>query len=204
MVNIYKLLDPDTLKIRYVGKTIEPLNRRLCKHMYNRNNKSKIAKWCRKLHRENKRPIIELIEEVRDSIWGEKEKYWIKYYKDKGCDLMNLLPGGENEQQSYQHTEEAKQKISKANKRPKSKEWMENAAEAMRKVRCKTILKLDKENNILDKYDSFPEAAKDVWSHNYQSAVKNIHACCNYKRKTAYGFVWRYENVESEDKELQR
>lgn len=39
----------------------------------------------------DKKPIIELIEEVDNSIWQEREKYWISKYSN----LINLTEGGD-------------------------------------------------------------------------------------------------------------
>lgn len=35
-----------------------------------------------------------------------------------------------------------------------------------------------------------------------KNVIKNIHACCNNKRKSAYGYKWIYKSIESKDKEL--
>ena len=52
--------------------------------------------------------------------WQELEKYWIKYYKDKGCDLLNHTEGGEG-QSGRKLSKEHKDKISKNNKKTNAK-----------------------------------------------------------------------------------
>jgi hypothetical protein len=203
MVNIYKLLDPITNEIRYIGKTKEALNKRLGKHIFNRTGNSKVQKWCRKLHKENKRPIIELIEKCSFDKWEEREKYWIAFYRNRSDKILNILDGGDNHSTGFKHTEEAKRRISILNSRPKSKEWIKNSTEAMRKAVAKPIIQYALDGTFIKKWDSFCYASKKLkLSKNYKSAIKNIHACCNHKRKTAYGFKWEYENIESLDKEL--
>ena len=93
-VKIYVLKHPDTLEIRYVGKTVRSLNRRLGNHIANakgnKHNKH-LSNWIMSILKEGKRPIIELIEECDNSVWEEREKYWISQYNN----LINLTEGGD-------------------------------------------------------------------------------------------------------------
>jgi hypothetical protein len=201
MVNIYKILNPDTLEVKYIGKTTEALNRRLNKHIHNR-GKTIMSKWCLKYKLLNKRPIIQLIERITFDKWEEREKYWISYYKNQGYNLLNITEGGDEGCKGYSHTKEAKARISLLNSRPKSKQWIENAAEAIRKQRATPIIQYNKEMIEIKRWKSFYEAAEFIHPTNKKSAIKNIHSCCNQKRPSAYGYIWRYESIESKDKEL--
>lgn len=93
-VKIYVLKHPDTLEIRYVGKTVRSLSRRLGNHIANakgnKHNKH-LSNWIMSILKEGKRPIIELIEECDNSVWEEREKYWISQYNN----LINLTKGGD-------------------------------------------------------------------------------------------------------------
>lgn len=93
-VKIYVLKHPDTLEIRYVGKTVRSLSRRLGNHIANakgnKHNKH-LSNWIMSILKEGKRPIIELIEECDNSVWEEREKYWISQYNN----LINLTEGGD-------------------------------------------------------------------------------------------------------------
>ena len=83
-VKIYVLKHPDTLEIRYVGKTIRSLSRRLGNHITNaRGNKHNkhLSNWILSILKEDKKPIIELIEECDYNIWQEREKYWISQFQ---------------------------------------------------------------------------------------------------------------------------
>jgi len=193
MVNIYKLIHPETLEVRYVGKTVESLKRRLSKHINNRMNNSKVNKWIRKLIRNKQYPIIELIEQTTDDVWIEREMYWIDYYRQKNCNLMNITPGGECGSLNYTHTNEAKNKIGLANSRPKSKEWITNAKEATRRATSIPIIQYSLLGEKIKEWDSFCFAAEEINPLNYTAAIKNIHACCNGKRNTAYKFKWKYK-----------
>lgn len=93
-VKIYTLKHPDTLEIRYIGKTVRSLSRRLGNHIANakgnKHNKH-LSNWILNILSLGKRPIIELIEEVDNSIWQERERYWISQYPN----LINLTIGGD-------------------------------------------------------------------------------------------------------------
>lgn len=91
---IYKLIDPSTLKIRYIGLTINTLKQRLKSHMSEKGKSHKIM-WVQKLKRNGLKPIIDIVE---DNIYSYdeaclKEVYYIDLYK-KTCDLTNQASGG--------------------------------------------------------------------------------------------------------------
>lgn len=97
---------------RYVGKTV---------HLRDRFNDHCLEKsWV---------AGIKVIEWVAEEDWQNREKFWIKFYKDLGIKLENMTVGGAGFTMTpeikeklrlaatgYKHTEEAKQKVSLANK----------------------------------------------------------------------------------------
>lgn len=93
-VKIYVLKHPDTLEVRYVGKTVRSLSKRLGNHIANakgnKHNKH-LSNWIINILNKNKRPIIELLEECDYSVWQEREQYWISQFPD----LINLTKGGD-------------------------------------------------------------------------------------------------------------
>ena len=92
-VKIYKLLDPTSLEVRYVGKTEKTLKHRLSMHVTTSiKNKSKTHKeaWITGLYLTGIRPLIELIEEVAFEDWQEKEVFWIAQFEN----LTNTCNGG--------------------------------------------------------------------------------------------------------------
>ena len=93
-VKIYTLKHPDTLEVRYVGKTVRSLSRRLGNHIANAKGKKHnkhLSNWILNILALGKRPVIELIEEVDSSVWQEREKYWITQFSN----LINLTEGGD-------------------------------------------------------------------------------------------------------------
>ena len=93
-VKIYVLKHPDTLEVRYVGKTVRSLSKRLGNHIANakgnKHNKH-LSNWIINILNNNKRPIIELLEECDYSVWQEREQYWISQFPN----LINLTKGGD-------------------------------------------------------------------------------------------------------------
>ena len=112
-VKIYVLKHPDTLEIRYVGKTVRSLSKRLGNHIDNakrsKHNKH-LSNWILSILALGKRPIIELIEEVDSSVWQDREKYWIAHYPN----LINLTYGGDG-CEGFLHDEATRIKCGLAN-----------------------------------------------------------------------------------------
>ena len=93
IVKIYKLIDPISLEVRYIGKTEKTLKHRLSMHVTTSiKNKSKTHKeaWITSLYSLGLRPLIELVEEVDFEDWQEKEIYWIAQFEN----LTNTCSGG--------------------------------------------------------------------------------------------------------------
>lgn len=111
-VFIYSLEDPKTKEIRYVGKTVQKLEKRLIAHIYeSKHKKNHKCNWINKLNKNGNNPIIRLIDIVSDDDWEFWEIYWIEQFKAWGFDLVNNTPGGEG----YSHSEKTKEKIRQAN-----------------------------------------------------------------------------------------
>ena len=113
-VRIYVLKHPNTLEVRYVGKTVRSLSRRLGNHIANakgnKHNKH-LSNWILKIIAEGKRPIIELLEECEHSVWQEREKYWISQFNN----LINLTIGGDG-CEGFIHKQETIEKLKEINK----------------------------------------------------------------------------------------
>lgn len=128
---IYTLTCPDTLLVRYVGKTFNPKDRFFRHNSIDNRDKSKRALWIRGLIGKNKKPIIDIIDDCDEFNWEEKEIAYIKLYKSIGARLLNMTKGGEQGALNYVLTETQSEKLSKALKgKSKTKEHTENAKNA--------------------------------------------------------------------------
>lgn len=91
---IYVLKEPETGKIRYVGKSNDP-KRRLRDHFNEKNNNHK-ACWLKSLVLRGQFPVLEIVDEVSMETWPMVEAAYIQFYReDEGCALVNTLAGGE-------------------------------------------------------------------------------------------------------------
>lgn len=121
---IYKLICPTSGDVRYVGKTVQKLSKRLYKHQYEiRRTPSKKNSWLIGLEKlgllfEVK---IELVEECNIDKINDREIFWIKFFKDSGCKLTNMTEGGDVGSLGHKHSQEAIEKIRKRAKEPRAK-----------------------------------------------------------------------------------
>lgn len=94
LTKIYTLICPITSDVKYIGKTIKPLDKRLSEHKSDLRGNNKRKNWIRKLAKIGLQPEIALVEEV-DSDWEFWERYWICQFRAWGFDLKNQTAGGE-------------------------------------------------------------------------------------------------------------
>lgn len=125
LTHIYTLLDPNTNQVRYIGKSDNPNNRlkdhiKKCGNSVNHKNN-----WVLSLLKENKKPILEVVDVVPKEEWAFWETYYIDLYKSWGFELTNTAPGGvggnlgsevnekiSKSKKGFKHTEETKKKMS--------------------------------------------------------------------------------------------
>lgn len=96
--NIYTLHDPCG-ELRYVGKTIHTVEKRLRLHLSNARRfdpkQSYVGNWLRSLMARGFVPEARLLQTVSGDSWAEAEKYWIFHFRTEGCRLVNLAEGGQ-------------------------------------------------------------------------------------------------------------
>lgn len=93
-VFIYALIDPDNGDIRYIGKSIRPVQR-LQNHMNEISNCHR-SHWLQSLKRNGQKPDMVILEEIRgDWPWQESERYWIARGRREGWPLTNNTDGGD-------------------------------------------------------------------------------------------------------------
>ena len=138
------------------------------------------------------------------------EKTLVKYYKSRNLSY-NITDGGEDSIPSMlgrHHTDEAKKKISEAGKRPCTEQTKRKIGLANRGANngmygkpisdyarklvierfSKAVLQLDSNDNIINRFSSASEAEGHL-----NGKGSHISCCCLGKRKTAYGYKWKYE-----------
>jgi group I intron endonuclease len=179
------------------SKDWKPLETYWIKYYYNLGytilNKQKIGGSGVEFHTEETKQKMSLSKINRNITWGDKIS---KANKGK------------------KHTEETKQKISKAKtgksyseernlklKKPKSKETKQKISQAklgklksdvykqkISIIKSKPILQFNKQGDLLQEWNSQTEAGKHL-----SKSPSAISECCSNKRKTAYGYIWKYK-----------
>jgi hypothetical protein len=133
--------------------------------------------------------------------WSEEQKASInseridkiKNHPNRGKNISQSL---NNHSQYY--TDEVKQKISNALKgkpNPFTEEHIKNLTESHQK-RAKTVYQFDLQGNLINEWISKGEAANQLKKElNLTSnVVSQIKDCILRKQKTAFGYIWSYEN----------
>jgi len=86
---IYGLRCPKTDSYRYIGKSSSGIKRAKSHLIYS--HSESVNKWVSDLRDKGLCPLVDVIEEcpTQDSL-VEREKFWIKFYEDTGCELLNI------------------------------------------------------------------------------------------------------------------
>ncbi len=204
---MYKLKDPITNEIRYVGKTKKSLTKRLYEHLTKRNlipNNHK-NNWIKKLLKSQVKPKIELLEIVNENNWIEKEIYWIKYLKSTGCKLTNTSDGGEGSfgykmkkesvQKSLQtrkkngslkRSDECKELISKSKL---GKKLTEEHKEAVAKKLRKIVFQCDLDGNVIKEWEGIRVCARAL-NLSHTLIIKYSDTGIPYKN-----FIWKRYSI---------
>ena len=192
----------------YIGKTLNTIENRWKEHCrdYKRSRCEKLPLY----EAMNKYGIehfhIEQIEECSSDLLSEREIYWIEQYGSfvsgynatRGGDgkfyvdvdiICSLWREGNNIAQIHEITGYDKQTISihLKNSNVSSDEIENRRQEQQRKV----VLQLDKNTNeIINIFPSIKAAARSINKNHY-----HISDVCNGKRKTAYGYKWKFQEI---------
>lgn len=223
-IYIYKLIDPLTNEVRYIGKTGN-LKNRYTSHLSNAKKlKSRLANWIKFLAKQNIEPIIEIVEVCNENNWEEREIHWITVFKtDKLC---NVHSGG---------------KLSCKDYIPKSTARKYDFSKGYYRVRCSYLNKVyyvgsfNTSEDAIEAYNDFynnpskwilenPRLSNNqnhnkkvyVYDKNlkyiklFESVVKcaefykidpsSIADCCRGKLKTYKNMIFKYNPAEEESK----
>ena len=94
---IYSLVCPLDGQVKYVGKANDPKGRfRKHKSLGDTNTGDNTAKneWIKSLLDQGLLPILDIIEEVDVTEWKDKEKFYVRQFKENGIKLFNICGGG--------------------------------------------------------------------------------------------------------------
>lgn len=205
MPYIYKIINQINKKV-YIGKTLETIEARWKEHIKDskreRYEKRPLYAAFKKYGIDNF--IVEEVEECSTEMLNEREVYWIEYYRSFK-NGYNATIGGDGKpycdydliytlyQEGFSLKEISKKlsygvdTCSKALKTfgVTKEELVDNGRNKIRK----TIIQLDKDTGeVLQVFSSLKEAYESLG----KQSSGHIAAVCQGKRKTAYGFKWKY------------
>jgi len=94
---IYALIDPRDGRVRYVGKTIQGVEKRLSQHKATagRLGHQWCARWIKSLDDRGLSPEITTLFVVEGGDWAMWERFWIKWFRSIEPKLTNICDGGE-------------------------------------------------------------------------------------------------------------
>lgn len=209
MGTIYKITNKINNKC-YVGQTTQNVNIRWKQHLKPKKYKCAIYSAFQKYGINNF--TFEILEAVLDEFINEKEVYYIKKFNSFN-DGYNLTKGGEGikglkKKRKYEDIvpdlySELKSTVKVANKLSisritvrtilKEKGLFEknNSSYNYKKVQ---VLQFDLRDNFICEYKSIAEACFKLGKTNKQ--ISEISKCCRNKRKSAWGYKWKYKNIE--------
>ncbi len=203
MCTIYCLCDPSNKEIRYIGQTVNSLNKRMAIHIYyaKKNGNSRLYKWIRYILSQGLVPTIEVLQE--NAIWNIDEIQWIQAYKVIGYDLVNGTQGGDGTLgHTHQVSVESKNKMSIIAKnsfkhgRKHAMLGKRHDNEAKNKIKEKRVnQKIWRHKKVIclnteETYNSCREA--EIKNNIHRGGVSGV--CCNKNRKTAGGLKWQFLN----------
>lgn len=213
-VYLYTLEHPITGEVRYAGKTINPIYKRLKGHLKGiKFNKSHSVNWIKSLLEQNLKPIIKLYDIVDESVWEDEERLMIAQLKEWGFNLTNQQLGGDSKH-TLKITQEHKNNISKgllSSERYKEgiknrncngnkngffgKKFTQKSIDKISLTKSKGQVAIyDKDDQIIDIFTSATKASKFLKIHK-QTILKRIRK----QQKLQLGtdkYVAKYENVK--------
>lgn len=182
---------------RYIGMTMRKVEYRWNSGKAYKNND---AMW-RDIERfgwDNFKKVI-LAKNLTEKEASKKEQYYISFFNTQDSQKgYNREMGGKY----FEMAEQTKEKIRIANSgQIRSEDYRRHISESKKGIKNGMFGMYDGLNpnstkviavNGTDKihFDSISEASRQL--HLSKNAFKNISACCKGKRRTAYGYVWRY------------
>ena len=205
MAYIYKITNNINNKI-YIGKTEFDIQKRFKEHcrdskkeyknrpLYNAMNKYGIEHF-----------KIEEIEECNNP--EERERYWIEYYNSFKNGYNATLGGDGKAYIDYNLVLETYKQLQNIQKVSKQLKISEDSVHNILKIKQQQILtsqevnknqngiminQYDLEGNYIQTFSCLGDAKKALGKDGSNGVKSHISDVCKGKRKTAYGFIWKY------------
>ena len=147
--------------------------------------------------------FIEEVEETDNP--EERETYWIEYYGSFKNGYNATIGGDGKKYLDYDLVIATYKELQNATEVAKKLNCNEQSVRNILKIKQIKILpgsevSLNKNGNVINQYDlnnnfiqSFP-SAKSAARYLNKKGVSHITDVCKGRRKTAYGYIWKYSN----------
>lgn len=214
MPYIYKITNCLNGKI-YIGKTIGNIEKRWsehCKDCFRREYENRpLYSAMRKYGIQNF--IIEEVEECTDELLNERERYWIEYYSSFKCGY-NATTGGDGKsyidydivvamyQELRSLTEVAKRlgidrgHVSTILQSRQITPLL--GQEVNREKHGQPVNQYDLKGNYIRTFPSIKNAVVELGvlkTEKDRGCISHVSDVCKGKRKTAYGYIWKYATI---------
>jgi group I intron endonuclease len=219
MIGIYKIISPSN-KI-YIGQSVDIDKRKKVYEYLRCIDQPILYNSLKKYGWEAHKHIV--IEECELEQLNEREMYWGNYYDALGKNGLNCKLGNskgilrEESKQKLKKpkTQEHKDKIGKANRKPKPEEFKEKLkkpkteqhrqniskatigkpkpkefSQKITELKSKKIQQFDLNGNMLNEFNSIKEANLFLNKNSH-----SIGRACRGERKTAFNFIWKFSNL---------
>lgn len=210
MAFIYKIYNDINDKV-YIGETIRPISKRWSQHIKKAKDleiNGHLQNAIRNYGIDNFH--IEIIEECLDKDRFIRERYWISYY-DSYRNGYNSTLGGEGANR-YDYDKilelwnDGKTVEQICNELSCCSTTVQSALKSkgikhidhINRIFAKPVLQYDVEGNFIARYNSVNEAGRAMGKVN----GGNITKCCLGEIKTSLGYIWKYEDDETQIEEL--
>lgn len=191
----------------YIGRTINPAQR----HQQHISGKTRSAVFTYASLHNISIPNMTILEKDITVIKGlELEDYYVSKYKQLNWNVLNTAPTGVlcgsmgllrkkwtkgkcyKEAQKYKTIKEFKVNAPGAYQAALKNKWNYDYVWFKNKNKPHIILQYTKNNKFIRKYtNGVNEIIEELKLS--ESSKSNIYACCNGLQKTAYGYIWKYE-----------
>lgn len=207
---IYKITNLINNKV-YIGKTSRSLETRWQEHRKNFYKlQDKMAIHMAMFKYGSEAFDLEKIENCNESNINEREQYWIDYYNSYNNGYNSTLGGEGSVKVDYQEVLSLwkqglnlqqitnKMKIDRHTASNILKIYNITEKEIFRRGIGRPVLQYTLEGKFVNRFDSITDAVNNMGKNNI-GAIKN---CCNKTSKSAYNFLWKYEDDNTSIEEI--
>jgi group I intron endonuclease len=205
---VYTITNKINNKI-YVGSTTGSITKRLREHITDLSRNIHQNKYLQRSYNKYGKEnfIFEKLEDYEVELCISMEKYWINMLDSKnperGYNINDPVLGRHGIRHAQESIEKAKNTMkvrqhSKGEKNPNfGNKWSDEIKlkNRLSQPTRKEVVKYSLNGEKLSDFNSIVEAALSIGNKKYSGQISKV---CNRHQKTAYGFIWKFKNIDNE------